>query len=119
MATYDLGEMVQQRAEAAGLKDGSLVEFSFGGESFEIPHPLFADDDFKDDLALVESDVDLAVQYLGEEQYERFRAVGGKSGFVGILIERIVKDASDSDADGNPTRSRRSSARGLKRQKQR
>ncbi|QDH85057.1 tail assembly chaperone [Gordonia phage Dardanus] len=116
MAAYNLGEIVEQKREAVGSES---VEFEWKGETFTVPHPLFLDDDFKDDLTLATSDVDIAVQYLGDEQYDKFRALGGKSAFVVMLLERIGKDSRESDNDGNPTRLSRSSARALKRLKPR
>lgn len=114
MSTYDLGEIVEQRREAVGSE---MVEFDWKGETFTVPHPLFADDDFKDDVALCETDVDLAIAYLGDEQYDRFRELGGKSGYVGMLLQRVAADSADKDADGNPSRSSRYSGRGQRRQK--
>lgn len=116
MATYDLTEIVDQRREAIG---SDRVEFTYGGETFSIVHPLFADDDFKDGLADVETDVDMAVYYLGDEQYERFAELGGRSGFIGMLLAKVQADAVEADKDGNPTRSRQFSNRAQRRQKQR
>lgn len=116
MSTYDLGAIVEQKREAVGSE---LVEFEWKGETFTVPHPLFADDDFKDDVALCETDVDLAIAYLGDEQYDRFRELGGKSSFVGMLLQKVAADSVAADAEGNGSRSSRSSARGQRRQKQR
>ncbi|AXQ65138.1 tail assembly chaperone [Gordonia phage Schmidt] len=116
MSTYDLGAIVEQRAEAVG---GETIEFQWKGETFTIPHPLLADDDFKDGLLEVETDMELAEYYLGEEQFDRFRELGGRSGYIGIMLAQIQRDAMAEDEDGNPTQSRRSSGRGPKRQKRR
>lgn len=116
MSTYNLTEIVQQRTEAIG---SDKIEFEWAGETFSIVHPLFADDDFKEDLADIETDVELAHHYLGDEQYERFRDLGGKSGFIGLLLAQVQKDSAAVDADGNPTPSSRSSNRAQRRQKRR
>ncbi|WP_182359481.1 hypothetical protein [Tomitella gaofuii] len=115
MSTYDLDAMVSQRAEAVG---GERVEFTYGGETFSFPHPLFADDEFKDGLADVQTDMEMAEHYLGD-QYDKFIEVGGKSGFIGILLQKVQEDATDVDEKGNPTLSRRSSNRAQRRQKRR
>ncbi|AQY55623.1 tail assembly chaperone [Gordonia phage Huffy] len=99
MTAYDLAEIVEQKREAVGSE---MVEFTWKGETFEMPHPLFVDDEFKEDLTLAETDVDLSIQYLGDEQYDRFRELGGKSAFVVMFLERVAKDSREADNDGKP-----------------
>lgn len=116
MSTYNLDAIVEQRTEAVG---GTDVEFQWAGETFKIPHPLFVDDDFKEGLADVVTDVDMAVYYLGADEYERFRDLGGKSSFIALLLAKVQEDTQAALADGRPTRRSASSANGPSRQKRR
>lgn len=116
MSTYDLAALVEQKREAVGSED---IVFEWKGETFTMPHPLFLDDDVKDELVLCETDVDIAILYLGDEQYDRFRELGGKSSFIGLLIGKAARDAQEQDAEGNGSASSRSSARGRNRLKRR
>jgi len=102
VADYDLGAVVDQRRDALG-HDGDMVTFRHAGEVFEFPHPLFADDDWKEGLAEVASDVEFGIYLLGEEQYERFRELDGRASHLAILIDKIQKDARDVDTKGRPT----------------
>lgn len=115
-ADYDLAAVVDQRRDALG-HDGDMVTFHHGGEVFSFPHPLFADDLWKDGLAAVRSDVDFGHYLLGEEQYTVFRELGGRSSHLAILVDKIQKDARDTDAKGRPTPSSTFSRAQRRRQK--
>lgn len=113
---YDLSAIVEQRTEALG---GENVEFTFGGETFTMPHPLLADDAWKEAINDAgDSDVENARAMLGDEQYERFLAAGGRSGYVMLLVQKLVDDTQDSVGE-RPTQSSKSSGTTRKRQKQR
>lgn len=114
-ADYDLAEVVDQRRDALG-HDGDLVTFKHGGEVFQFPHPLFADDEWKAGLQKVRGDIALGEFLLGDD-YDRFRELGGRASHLSILVQRIMKDASDEDADGRPTRSSISSRAQRRRRK--
>lgn len=105
VADYDLAAIVDQRRDALGVDDGEMVTFSHGGEVFSFPHPLFADDDWKEGLAEVRGDVDFGQYVLGEEQYGLFRELGGRSSHLAMLLQQIQADARDVDDKGRPTRS--------------
>lgn len=113
MSEYDLEAIVAQKAEAVG---GEEVTFTYGGETFSMPHPLFADDDWKEGLSEVQGDVEFGEYVLGED-YERFRAAGGRAGFLSILMDRLHREAQAEDRDGRPTRSSTSSRAQKRRQK--
>lgn len=114
-ADYDLAAVVEQRRDALG-HDGDLVTFKHAGEVFSFPHPLFADDDWKDGLAQVRGDVAFG-QYLLDDQYDRFRELGGRASHLAILVDQIRKDTQDADAAGRPTQSPISSRAQRRRRK--
>lgn len=113
MDVRDLDAIVEKRRESVG---GDLVAFSFSGKRFEFPHPLFADDAWKEGLADIVSDVELG-QYVLGDQYEEFIAAGGRSSYLAILLEELQREAQDQDREGRPTRSPISLRDRQKRQK--
>lgn len=115
VADYDLAAVVDQRRDALG-HDGDMVTFNQGGEVFEFPHPLFADDDWKEGLADVRGDVAFGRYVLGE-QYDRFRELGGRASHLGILIDQIQRDVRDADTKGRPTQPSTFSREQRRRQK--
>lgn len=115
-ADYDLAAIVDQRRDALGHA-GDEITFVHEGEVFSMPHPLFADDEWKDGLADVDSDVEFGEYVLGEEQYARFRELGGRSSHLAILVQKIQTDARDVDAQDRPTRFSTSSRAQRRRQR--
>lgn len=113
----NLDIMVAQRREALGATadEGDLQAFTFAGKRFLVPHPLFADDQWKEELTDCESDVEFAQHLLGD-QFDEFVALGGKSAFMGLLWQEIRKQVSDEDPEGRPTRSSTSSRAQRRRQ---
>lgn len=116
MSEYDLDAIVAQHRDATG---GDDITFTFGGETFTMPHPLLADDEWKDELADITSDVEMGQFVLGEEQYERFRELGGRASFIGLLMRKAQEDFADVDPQGRPTRRSTSSRASRKRPKRR
>jgi hypothetical protein len=116
VADYDLEVVVQQRRDALG-HDGDMLTFKQGGMVFEMPHPLFATDEWKDGLSDVVGDVEFGKYVLGD-QYDEFRARGGQSAHIAILMDDIRRKARDLDGDGRPTPSSISS-RAQRRQQRR
>lgn len=113
MSEYNLDEIVAQHREAVG---GDDVVFTLGAEKFSFPHPVLADDDWKDSLPpLSDGDVAQVQAMLGDEQYERFRAAGGQSGMVMLLVRKVQEDMRDEDTDGRPTRPSTSSRKRRRR----
>jgi hypothetical protein len=100
---YSLEAVVQQRRDALG-HDGDMVTFSQGGKVFEMPHPLFATDEWKEGLSDVRGDVEFGKYVLGD-QYDEFRACGGQSSHIALLIDQIRQDAQEVDGKGRPTQS--------------
>lgn len=111
----DLDAILAQRSEATGAPD--TVAFKFAGETWTVKHPLLADDDWKDELSELdpEDNVGQAEHYMGAEQFARFVAAGGRSGYVVMVIREIGRDMVDFGADGRPTRSSTSSGKRRKR----
>lgn len=100
---YDLETVVQQRRDALG-HDGDVVTFRQGGVVFEMPHPLFATDEWKEGLRQVRGDVEFGRYVLGDA-YDEFRERGGQSSHIAILVDQIQKEARAVDGDGRPTAS--------------
>lgn len=113
MSEYDLQAIVDQRREAVG---GDDVTFTFGGETFGFPHPLLADDEWKDGLSGISGDVEFG-QYVLGERYDRFIELGGRSSYLAILMDDIRKEVQDQDRDGRPTRPLTSSRAQRRQQK--
>lgn len=111
--TYDLEAIVEQRREAVG---GDDVTFSFAGTEFSFPHPLLAEDEWKDGLADIVDDVELG-QYVLGDQYDKFVELGGRSAYLAILMDQLRREVQDQDGDGRPTRSSTYSAARRKRRK--
>ncbi len=112
----NLDEIVAQRSDALG---GDTIEFDFGGEAFSMPHPLLADDDWK--IAMRESgedDLAAARSILGDEQYDRFRAAGGRAGYIILLMQQVTSEMQETTSTGDPTQSASSSNRARRRSKQ-
>lgn len=110
---FDLDAIVAQRREAVG---GDDIVFTFSGEKFSFPHPLLASDEWKDEVAAAgNADVDQVRAMLGEEQYERYHALGGQAGFVMLIVQQVQQSLRDENAEGRPTRLSTSSQRRRKR----
>lgn len=112
MSEIDLDAILAQRAEATGGSPDEIT-FTFAGQRWTVPHPMLADDDWKDGLADLDgSDVDMARYYLGDEQYARFREAGGRAGYVLLLIRQVAEDmrAEMPGSDGQPRPTRRATS---------
>ena len=115
----DLDAILAQRREATG-SDTDDIAFTFAGQKWTMPHPLLADDDWKEGLSELDgTDVEVARYYLGDEQYERFRDAGGKAGYVFLLIQQVSQQIRDEATSDRPTRRSTSSATNRKRSKPR
>jgi hypothetical protein len=99
---FDLDAIVAQRREAVG---GDDIVFTFAGEKFQFPHPLLASDEWKDEVAAAgQADVDQVRAMLGDEQYERYHALGGQAGYVMLIVQQVQQQLRDENAEGRPTR---------------
>jgi hypothetical protein len=101
VAEYNLNVIIEQRTEAVG---GEEVTFTWNEQQFSFPHPLLADDAWKEGLSDVTGDVEFG-QYVLGEQYDAFIAAGGRSSYLAILMDNIRKDSEAKDGKGRPTRS--------------
>lgn len=111
--TFDLDAIVEQRREAVG---GDEIVFTFKGDTFSFPHPLLASDEWKETVADAGiGDVDQVRAMLGEEQYDRYHALGGQAGFVMLIVSQVQKSLRDEMDDGRPTQRSTSSGRRRKR----
>lgn len=111
--TFDLDAIVEQRREAVG---GDDIVFTFKGETFQFPHPLLASDEWKETVADAGAgDVDQVRAMLGDDQYERYHALGGQAGFVMLIVQQVQRSLRDEMDDGRPTQRSTSSARRRKR----
>lgn len=105
-AELDLDALIDQRREALGTSDdeGDQQAFTFAGTRYLVPHPLFADEEWKQDLAECRGDIEFAQHVLGD-QYDTFIAAGGKSSYIGVLWLELTRQLRDVDGQGRPTRS--------------
>lgn len=104
----NLDQIVAQRSDALG---GAEVEFDFGGETFSMPHPLLADDDWKMAMRDAgEDEIAIARNALGDENYDRFRRVGGRAGYITLLVQEVMSEVQGMTPDADPTQSSTSSA---------
>lgn len=83
---YKLSEV---RVTAEQKRDSS-VEFEFGGKEFSFPAPGFWPDEVYEAVK-TESTVVMAQALLGD-QYEAFRAVGGRADDIALLMEAYAED---------------------------
>lgn len=115
MPDIDLDAILAQRTEATGEVD--TVAFSYAGGQWWIRHPLLADDEWKDELEDLDDNdaVGIAQHYMGEEQYDKFVAAGGRSGYVVLIIREIGRELTDMTPEGRPTRPSTSSRKRRKR----
>lgn len=102
MAPIDMDAVLAQREDATGTA-GDKFTFVFQGNTYECFDPLLAEDSWKAELRECVTDVDVAIHHLGEEQYEKFVAAGGKSGIVVLAIREQMRALTD-DTGGRPTR---------------
>lgn len=127
--SINLDELLAQRAEATGV-EGDRVPFEFGGKTFSFLDPMLMTDEQRDDMAELDHDVDVAVFYMGEDQYDEFTAtkakvgsseVHGSAGVFLMAFQEYMTNAQQTDDAGRPTQSNRSSRRAAerKRRKQR
>lgn len=116
MSSYKMEDVIAQAEEAAG---GTDVEFEFKGELFKFPNPLFCDDDWQNGFQDVTTSEDNARYLLGDEQYDKFRAAGGQSSFVMLVLGQSQRDTAAAMTDGTPTRSSSSSVNARKRSRRR
>lgn len=112
--SIDMDAILAQREEATGSAD--TFSFTFKGKEWHCKDPITADDEFKDALYDLETDLEVSEAYLGEEQYAEFVAAGGRAGYVILAINRYMqKMRQDQNNDGRPTRRLNSSAKRRKR----
>lgn len=136
----DFDAILAKRKEEVGSPD--RFPLVFAGQTWWVMDPTLADDDWTEDLRdlgyekdedgnliededgnLVELDsvntIALAEHYLGEKQYEKFAAAGGRSAYVLQALKIHLERQSDKDAEGRPTQRSRSSRATRRRQKRR
>ncbi|MFF9554594.1 hypothetical protein ACF1DY_02000 [Streptomyces albus] len=106
---YVLEEVRAQYAEAVG---GDEIEFEGpGGEVFTMPHPLFAPSEWAQAVDDAEDDEEMARAMLGDDQYDRYVAAGGRPGDVNFVRMAAMEDMKGALKAGRkrPTRSSTSS----------
>lgn len=106
---YDLDALLAAKEEATGVKDGR-VSFNFRGEVFTFRDPVFLTDDELEDMREVNDfGPDVCAWYMGDDEYDRFIAVGGSSNMWAMVLDKHLE--ANRGADGNPTGSNRSQRR--------
>lgn len=109
----DLDAILAKREEVTGSKD--TFSFTFAGKKWTAKDPIVADDEWKEDLADCEGDIEVAEHYMGEDQYTAFVEAGGRAGLVLLAIGEFMKSQRDALSEERPTRRTTSSARRRKR----
>lgn len=129
MADIDLDKIIAQREEARATNgdateyifefgdeeprikgEGEVFSFRFVGRDWVVIDPQFLGDDEKDWLRDIDDDVDIAIWYMGETQYDEFVEAGGSSSIFFQGFRAYTKELQD-DVSGKPTRPNRSSRR--------
>lgn len=117
----DLDAILAKRSETLGEGAGDAGDsfgFTFAGRRWTMRDPVLADDEWKDELAELETDIDVAEHYMGVEQYEEFIDAGGSSGRALLALSEYMKLVS-AENEAGPTRRSLSSIRTRRRSKQR
>ncbi|MEU0216850.1 hypothetical protein ABZ281_17775 [Streptomyces sp. NPDC006265] len=100
---YVLATVRQQYAEAVG---GEEVEFEGpGGKTFTVPHPMFAPSEWTKGVDDAESDEEIALAMLGDQQYQEFCEAGGNPADVNFIRMAAMEDMKGALKKGRPTRS--------------
>ena len=121
----DLDAMLDKREEEVGSRD--KFPFVFKGDVFWAADPSLTDDDWAEEFEHIKSElargemsqVDVAIHYMGEEEWERFRAAGGNSNIFGQALMLFQAQQTSVDAAGNPTGAGRYFNRSQRRSKRR
>ncbi|MGP9760240.1 hypothetical protein [Corynebacterium sp. AOP12-C2-36] len=122
--SINLDELLAQREEATGIS-GERVAFEFTARKgehkgkkleFTFRDPATLTDEESEDLVEVpQHGVDLTVWYMGDDEYDRFRDVGGESWMFLQVMKEHAEKIQGVDSQGRPTRQNRSSRRRRKR----
>lgn len=119
MSQINLDELLAQRAEATGAAEGR-VPFTFKGEQFTFLDPFALTDeeqDAIDDAAASRDGEEIAIAWMGEEEYDRFVEAGGSSMAFMLVIKENARLTAEVDANGRPTRPSRSQRRAAARKR--
>lgn len=113
MSNIDMDAILAQRAEVTGSAD--TFAFTFKGKEWNCQDPITASDEWKDGLYDLDTDVEVAEYYLGEDQYAQFVEAGGRAGYVILAINQYMQRMRSENDNGRPTRRPNSSAKRRKR----
>lgn len=120
MSMIDLDAILAQRAEATGADEGR-IPFTFKGETFTFRDPMTLTDEDQDELENIVEDEgrlsDIAVFWMGDDEWERFEAAGGTAVMFRLIVEENARREQAVDAAGNPTRRNRSQRRAAARKR--
>lgn len=129
MSNLNLTQLLAQRAEATGVEEGR-VPFDFDatdgpkkGETltFTVRDQMaFTDEDW-DDLNDIRADdgtlEDVAIFWMGEDEWDRFVDAGGTPAMIAFIIQEKAKREQEADSSGRPTRRNRSQRRAAARKR--
>lgn len=117
MSNINLDELLAQRAEATGVKEGR-VSFTYKGEDFFFSDPLLLSDDDAEEFDALTHHTDKCMFLMGEDEYDRFIEAGGTSFIFGIALNEYSEESrgffEGKNSPGNRS-SRRKAARARKR----
>ena len=113
MPAIDMDAILAQREEATGSSD--TFAFTFKQKQWTCKDPITAEDEWKDGLLDLDTDVEVAEYYMGEAQYAEFLKAGGRAGYVILAINQYMQKMRQDNDEGRPTRRSTFSARRRKR----
>lgn len=97
----DLDAILAKRQEEVGSRD--QFPAAAYGSTWWVMDPKLAPDEWLDELEDLRNEeagtVDLAAHYLGPEQWEKFRAAGGRASDVLSIVEQYVEYQAALDGD--------------------
>ncbi|MFV2198462.1 hypothetical protein [Nocardiopsis sp. LOL_012] len=104
-----LGAVRRKYAEKLDLESADNPVVTFDGEDgdeYTIPHPLFADDAWSEQVDAADTTAGKARAILGDDQYEKFRAhPDHRDADIMLMFLEINQATQGQLTDGGPTRS--------------
>ena len=130
MSNFDLDALLAQRAEATGVEEGR-IDFDFTARAgdhkgkkltFSIRDNMSLSEDDWDELSEIREDfgasiTDIAVFWMGEDEWERFVEAGGTPKMIVEVVVAKTREEVDTDSEGRPTRRNRSQRRAAGRKR--
>lgn len=95
-----------ERTGCEQLEDGVVyASFEAFGQDWYMPHPLFATEEWQEQVDNAENNAGKAEAVLGAEQYARFRSAGGSATDVVLMLMDLSTSLEDDLSETGPTQS--------------